>query len=133
MNNEASGHPYFRLTYRSRDLIPAPDRKEVLGELFSEARSRNKQQQISGALLISDDCFVQTIEGEQAAVQALYERIRNDLRHDSVVLLAAGPVDELVFSRWSMARVADDLDEPDTFLLAGKDGISPAASLRPNT
>jgi len=45
---EADG--VFRLIYRSRDLIPADDRKTELGSLFSAARSNNKKQDITGAL-----------------------------------------------------------------------------------
>lgn len=55
----------FRLIYRSRDLIPSDRRKTELGELFSAARSNNKKKGITGALLVSDDWFVQTLEGEQ--------------------------------------------------------------------
>jgi hypothetical protein len=42
----------FRLIYRSRNNIPADRRKTELGTLFSTARSNNKKQQITGALLI---------------------------------------------------------------------------------
>lgn len=134
MNQDASDQvsaDSFRLMYRSRDLIPPEDRKVALGALFSEARSQNKKQNISGALLISDQWFVQTLEGDEDAVRALYARIKSDPRHDSVSLLSAETVPDRVFSRWSMARVADEPDEPDTFLLAHRDGISPAASLQP--
>jgi hypothetical protein len=133
MNQDApeQAQASFRLMYRSRDLIPPEDRKVALGDLFSEARSKNKRRQISGALLISDQWFVQTLEGDEDAVLALYARIKSDPRHDSVSLLSAEQVSGAVFSRWSMARVSEEVDEADTFLLAHRDGISPAASLRP--
>lgn len=50
--------PTFRLMYRSRDRIPAERRKVELGEPFSAARSNNKKQHITGALLLSDEWFV---------------------------------------------------------------------------
>ncbi len=117
----------FRLMYRSRDLIPADERKAALGELFSTARSNNKKLQISGALLLLGDVFVQTLEGDEQAVRALYARIGSDPRHDSVALLEAGDVNQRVFARWSMARVSED-GEPDIALIAHQDGISRAAS-----
>lgn len=123
--------PTFRLIYRSRDQIPVPERKVALGELFSNARSANKKLDITGALLSYGDWFVQLLEGEESAVRALYEHIARDQRHDMVTLLEAGAAPGRVFSRWSMARVAEDLDEPDTFLIAHRDGIAPAASLKP--
>lgn len=116
----------FRLIYRSRDLIPGDLRKVELGTLFSRARSNNKQQDITGALLVSDDWFVQILEGEESAVRALFDRIEKDPRHDSVSLLDATTVGERVFARWAMAKVAED-GEPDIPLIAHTDGISPAA------
>lgn len=123
----------FRLIYRSRSRIPAERRKAALGTLFSTARSKNKLADITGALLIKDDWFVQTLEGDETAVRALYARIESDPRHDSLALLQATLVDERVFSRWSMAELSEDPEEQDTFLIAHKDGISPAASLHPTT
>lgn len=126
MPDAATTDGTFRLMYRSRDRIPAEGRKAELGSLFSGARSNNKAQQITGALLVSDSWFVQTLEGDEELVRALFERIAQDPRHDSVSLLDAGPVDGAVFSRWAMAKVADE-GEPDIPLIAHRDGISPAA------
>jgi hypothetical protein len=127
MTDSAPATGTFRLMYRSRSCIPPEDRKVAHGELFSRARSNNKQRHICGALLVSDDCFVQVLEGDEAAVRALFARISRDPRHDSVTLLDAGPVDEPVFARWAMAEVAAE-GEPDIPLIAHRDGISPAAS-----
>lgn len=127
-----SGSPEtFRLMYRSRNRIPGDRRKKELGTLFTAARSNNKAQGITGALLLSGDWFVQVLEGEEAPVRALFASIERDPRHAEVALLAAGPVADRVFARWAMARVADD-GERDIPLIAHTDGISPAAG-RPTT
>lgn len=124
-----SAESTFRLMYRSRNLIP-PDRlKKELGALFSEARSTNKSRQISGALLLNGEHYVQVLEGDEARVRELYDHIAKDERHDSVALLESGAVDARVFSRWSMARVGEG-DEADIPLIAHTDGISPAAGRR---
>ena len=68
----------FRLMYRSRDLIPADRRKVELGHLFTEARSNNKKLGITGALLLSEDRFVQVLEGEEDAVRTLFTHIERD-------------------------------------------------------
>lgn len=128
----AAGEKVFGLTYRSRSKIPVADRKSVLGSLFTQARRNNKAALITGALLATDEWFVQTLEGEETAVRSLYARIERDPRHDSFSVLVAEPDRPRVFGRWSMAEVAESTGEPDTFLIAHKDGISPAASLRPN-
>lgn len=117
----------YRLIYRSHNLIPQEDRRRELGELFSAARSHNKKNGITGALLLSDDAFVQTLEGEQDVVQALLGRIRADPRHDELEVLDTGLVDGRVFARWAMAKVADHEDEPDIPLIAHVEGIAKAA------
>ena len=113
----------FRLMYRSRNLIPPEQRRVELGELFSVARSNNKRQRISGALLVSGDWFVQVLEGDEGAVRALYDRIAADPRHQDIVLLDTSAVDGPVFARWAMARVSED-GEPDIALIAHADGIA---------
>ena len=101
------GESTFRLMYRSRNLVPQDQRKLELGHLFSEARSNNKKQGITGALLLSEDWFVQVLEGDEDAVRALFSRIERDARHDSVAVLEAGQVPARVFARWAMAKVAE--------------------------
>lgn len=122
----ASSGRTFRLIYRSRNLIPGDQRKTELGSLFGTARSNNKQQGITGALLLSDDWFVQALEGDETAVRALFAHIEKDPRHDSVSVIETGSAGERVFSKWAMARVAAD-GEPDIALIAHVDGIHRAA------
>jgi|HubBroStandDraft_1064217.scaffolds.fasta_scaffold601070_1 hypothetical protein len=119
----------FRLIYRSRNTIPERDRKVMLGRLFGQARSRNKGQHITGALLVSGDWFAQVLEGDETAVRELYETIGQDDRHDHVTLLETRPSANRIFSRWAMARVSED-GESDIPLIAHVDGISPAAGHR---
>lgn len=119
----------FRLMYLSHNLIPADRVKKELGVLFGVARSNNKRQDISGALLLDGEHYVQVLEGDEALVRELYEHIAKDPRHDSVSLLESGTVDARVFSRWSMAQVGEG-DEADIPLIAHMDGISPAAGRR---
>jgi hypothetical protein len=117
----------YRLIYRSRSVIPEEERRAELGRLFTAARAHNKSRGITGALLLLGDCFVQTLEGDESDVQALLARIRADARHDSLEVLETGLVDGRVFGRWSMAKVADEQDQPDLPLIAHVQGISPAA------
>jgi hypothetical protein len=114
--------------YRSRSRLAESDRRHALGQLFTQARANNKRQQISGALLLTDEWFVQTLEGDEQAVRRVFSIIEADPRHDSVSLLETGTVEERLFSRWSMARVSDD-DEPDIPLLASdRRGVVAGAS-----
>ena len=119
----------FRLMYLSHDLIASEDSKRALGALFSQARTNNKRRNVTGALLVTGQTFIQTLEGEEDVVREVYEIIRQDERHDAVELLEAHTVPGRVFGHWSMARVSED-GEPDIPLIAHTDGISPAAGRR---
>lgn len=125
--------PTFRLIYRSHNRIPTDRRKAELGAIFSTARSTNKRLDVTGALLTSGDWFVQALEGDEAVVRDLYTRIGKDSRHERVVEIESGPVEQRVFSRWAMARVSADGDHDIPLLTnAAKGGITPAAP-RPTT
>ena len=129
MTSPATQHgdaPVFRLLYRSHDLVPEPDRRREFGTIFTAARSTNKKLGVTGALLLTDDTFVQVLEGEEASVRGLLARIEADPRHDDLVVLEAGTVAGRVFDRWAMARVSVDGD-PDIPLIAGERGITVAA------
>lgn len=123
----SDGDQVFRLTYKSRLRVPQPDRKAELGAIFSTARSKNTRAGITGALLVWEDHVVQSLEGDEDTVRALYDVIERDPRHDRVEVVGTETAPR-VFGRWSMARVTED-DEPDIPLLMNRDkgGISPAA------
>jgi Sensors of blue-light using FAD len=107
--------------------VPSAERKQQLGEIFSVARSANKKLGVTGALLINDDQFVQTLEGPEPTVRELYAKISKDRRHEHVELLESGEVAGRVFGKWAMAKMAAD-GEPDIPLLTNinRGGISPA-------
>src|SRR3954447_2638556 len=96
----------FRLIYRSRSRIADEERSTAHAQIFGVARSNNKQTGITGALLVTDRWFVQALEGDETAVQRLYEHIRGDARHDEVTVIESAAVDGRVFSRWAMAEVS---------------------------
>lgn len=123
---DTAPEPRFRLMYRSRNRIPEDRRQGALAELFTQARSNNKQAGVCGALLLTGDVFVQVLEGEESTVRRLFDRIERDGRHEHVDLLESGEVPGPVFQRWAMARVSDG-DGPDIPLLARDGEVKPAA------
>ena len=98
----------FRLIYRSHSKVDPESRRTELGSIFTVARSNNKALDITGALLITESAFAQTLEGDERAVRALFERIGRDPRHESITVLEEAHVDGRVFGRWAMAKVAED-------------------------
>lgn len=121
-----STSPVFRLVYRSRSTIPVEERRAALADIFDVARSNNRRARVTGALLVTDHYFVQTLEGDEAQVRALFERIGADGRHTDVTVVSEGVPDVRVFSRWAMARVSAD-GRGDIPLHTSDGRISPAA------
>ena len=117
----------FRLIYKSRSRVPAENRETELGKIFSVARRKNAAQGITGALLLYDDLFAQTLEGEEGAVRSLFAAIEKDDRHDAVEVREQGVAESRVFARWSMAKVGEH-GEPDIPLIATKNGVAEAAA-----
>ncbi|HYN30647.1 MAG TPA: BLUF domain-containing protein [Dermatophilaceae bacterium] len=95
----------FRLMYRSRDQLPAQERPDELGDLFTTSRSNNNKRNITGALLLSGHWFVQVLEGPERDVRSLYATIAKDPRHDRVETVSEVHAPERAFARWSMAEV----------------------------
>jgi Sensors of blue-light using FAD len=128
----ATAGAIFRLIYRSKSLLPKAGYEPELGAIFRIARANNKTKGVTGALLRYDDWFVQALEGEEAAVRGLFDKIEKDPRHEAVEVLETGMVSERVFARWAMAEIAEH-GEPDIPLIATQTGIAEAASRNPTS
>jgi hypothetical protein len=97
----------YEIIYTSmatRDLTP-----EELAQLLDKARAFNASQGITGMMIYHRREFMQLLEGEQEAVQALYDSIANDSRHQQLRKIWDGPIRERGFSDWGMAFVAPDV------------------------
>jgi hypothetical protein len=53
-------------------------------------------------LLYSDGNFFQVLEGEAATVDALYEKLHRDKRHQQLTLIIREPIARRSFADWSM-------------------------------
>jgi FAD-dependent sensor of blue light len=88
------GERIFRLIYRSHSLVASEQRVGGLGEIFATARRRNRELGITGALVVTEDAFVQTLEGDEDAVRRLFETIcQDEPRPDHPAGGAHGPAD----------------------------------------
>ncbi len=88
-----------------------PFSKPELLALLKNAREKNQRLGITGLLLYKDGDFIQLLEGERAAVQALYSTICKDPRHAGTIVLVAGEANQRLFSDWSMGF--RDLSDPE--------------------
>jgi hypothetical protein len=75
---------------------------DQLAELLETSRSNNERAAITGMLLYKDGNFMQTIEGPQAAISELRERLDRDPRHRGILVLIDGTREARLFDGWSM-------------------------------
>jgi hypothetical protein len=90
-----------------------------LKRILEISRRNNAAVGITGLLLHVGGNFMQALEGEAHAVQALYGRIALDPRHGRLQTILARPIEDRAFPDWSMAfREAGELDPTQ------RDGVS---------
>ena len=74
----------------------------VLAGILSVARSKNAQEDITGALICRPDVYVQLLEGPVERVEKLLDKICEDDRHVEVKVLVRSKIEERLFPEWSM-------------------------------
>jgi hypothetical protein len=76
--------------------------EDDLLDILHEARTFNSACGITGLLLYRDYFFIQVLEGDYQAIEALFERISKDSRHSHILKLYTAPISERRFSQWAM-------------------------------
>ena len=71
-------------------------------KILDACKRNNAGLDITGVLLYSDTHFVQYLEGNQKQIIGLYDKIKEDDRHKSAVLLINTPIKERSFPSWQM-------------------------------
>ncbi len=77
-----------------------------IGRILMQARKNNPKDEIGGVLYFRDNYFFQCLEGEQAAVNQLYNTIADDPRHKNVQSVSVKRIQQRQFANWSMKYVA---------------------------
>jgi Sensors of blue-light using FAD len=105
-----------RLIYvsRARDDVDLAECRR----LVSASQASNARADITGVLLFNSMKFVQALEGETDKVNALYNKIARDPRHDSIKLLTYGTVSARLFAQWSMSLVYPNEQRMQSLLIA---------------
>ena len=94
----------YQIIYFSKSATPM--QMDDLEEILESARESNADAGITGALVYVDGFFLQILEGEARAVEALMARIAKDVRHETVTVLKQGEITTSVFCDWRMAYVS---------------------------
>lgn len=93
---------YFHLIYRSKALI---NKDNSLTEILKVSREFNSTNDITGMLIFRDNHFLQLLEGQEDIVRKLLEKIRLDMRHMQVTVIAETTSEKRMMQDWSMALV----------------------------
>ncbi len=92
--------PLIHIMYAS---VAAPDfREHQIPDLLRTARAANAEQDLTGILLYIGGAFFQVLEGKEALVDSVFDRIKRDTRHAKVTLIVREPILERDFSGWTM-------------------------------
>jgi len=91
----------YELAYVSTITFKASD--EDIENIVSHSQLNNALADVSGLLLFNGINFAQALEGPQATLHRLFEKICQDERHSGVIKLVERPIEARAFSGWSMA------------------------------
>jgi hypothetical protein len=84
---------------------------EELLDILKVSRENNSSRDVTGLLLYKGGNFMQVLEGPDAVVEALYEKIKTDPRHQDVSVISREQISTRQFPAWEMAF--QNLDNPE--------------------
>lgn len=125
---EPTGHR--SASYRMRRLIYVStsqigDDPGELDRIVEYSRVRNEQAGITGMLWFNGTSFIQVLEGDHGVVDETLRRIRIDVRHTDLRIIADRDVTTRMFGDWAMRQANHNADcvEQTAFLVgyAGKE------------
>ena len=87
------------LIYTSR---PVDFNQKTINCILVMSKRENAQRDITGSLICRPDRYLQYLEGPTNQIDAKYHKIRQDVRHIDIQLLAEGTRSTRLFSEWAM-------------------------------
>ncbi len=69
---------------------------------LEQSRANNQRQDVTGMLLYTPGSFFQVLEGDPAAVAAIFARVAKDPRHTRITVIIEEPIAQWTFGAWSM-------------------------------
>ena len=101
---------HIRLLYVSKPVGPITT--YVTTSILEVSSINNKKTDITGVLCQGSGIFLQVIEGQRSAINALFSRIMADKRHKNVEILSMEEIEQRRYGQWSMALVQLSMDDP---------------------
>ena len=103
-----------RCLYASRPSASCDTRS--LDSILQQARKNNPALGLTGLLCVSNNLFVQVLEGGRDEVCEIYNSIVRDERHEQVRLLIYEEISERQFGNWTMGQINIDRLNPSLLL-----------------
>jgi hypothetical protein len=76
--------------------------QEDLLSLLQQCLANNEASGVTGMLLYGNETFLQVLEGEEAVLDVVIDKIRKDPRHSKIQFLYRKPIDKRQYADWSM-------------------------------
>ena len=93
-----------RLMYKSKYSEPLS--KNLLEAIETTSQENNAALGITGILIGNRSSFMQVLEGEEEAVNKIFNNICKDERHTKIELVGYDIIDQRAFADWSMKCIA---------------------------
>jgi hypothetical protein len=91
------------LLYVSDSRLTFPAAHAEVHRIIESSQARNATLGVTGTLVATRRHFAQILEGSQAAIDHLMERINADSRHASTQILQYADIGQRRFPHWTMA------------------------------
>jgi hypothetical protein len=98
-NKHASGQ-LRSLLYKSRCKGAA--NWNLVESILASSTRNNLANSITGVLVVTESHFLQVLEGEFEPLNATFERISRDTRHEATQIISFTEIEERNFADWSM-------------------------------
>ena len=98
--------------------------------ILAQSRRNNARARITGLLFFDGKRFLQALEGEDAQVDATFERIQRDERHHALVVLSNRSIEVREFGEWAMAYNAPGEDNAEALDRVGRLAAGADATVR---
>ena len=84
---------------------------DQLADIAKQSSQRNTERGLTGILICKDGSAMQVLEGDKSVVEQLYNKIENDARVKSLLVLIRRNIETREFPDWSMGyRNANKMD-----------------------
>lgn len=103
-----------QIIYSSR--TPQTLTGKEMASIVSISRHNNGRAGITGALCYANDIFIQCLEGESLAVNALYQHLLKDTRHADLKIIDSKEIGKRRFQAWTMGYFSYETEIGKLFL-----------------